>query len=120
MATNLERDPQLTNGHAHYRSFTRDCFCLATCVPAHDRARFLTYLARSRSPDVLLLVGSRLTYETLEALRAARPGLRVIDHLYNTERPHQGLPGRVTPLTTWEATAKAEPPREPPRRVRRL
>jgi putative transposase len=33
------------------------------------------------------------------------------DHIYNTERPHQGLPGRVTPLTAWEATAKAEPPR---------
>ncbi len=27
------------------------------------------------------------------------------------ERFHQGLPGRVTPLTAWEATAKAEPPR---------
>ena len=33
------------------------------------------------------------------------------DHIYNTERPHQGLPGRVTPLTAWEATPKAEPPR---------
>ena len=33
------------------------------------------------------------------------------DHIYNTERPHQGLPGRVTPLTAWQATAKAEPPR---------
>ncbi|TCO52022.1 integrase-like protein [Kribbella antiqua] len=33
------------------------------------------------------------------------------DHLYNTQRPHQGLPGRVTPLTGWEATAKAEAPR---------
>jgi len=33
------------------------------------------------------------------------------DHLYNTERPHQGLAGRVTPLAAWEATAKADPPR---------
>lgn len=33
------------------------------------------------------------------------------DHIYNTERPHQGLPGRVTPLTAWEATPKADPPR---------
>lgn len=33
------------------------------------------------------------------------------DHLYNTERPHQGLPGRVTPLTAWQATDKAQPPR---------
>jgi hypothetical protein len=36
------------------------------------------------------------------------------DHIYNTERPHQGLPGRVTPLTAWKATAKAEPPRPRP------
>ena len=35
----------------------------------------------------------------------------VFDDIYNTERPHQGLPGRVTPLTAWEATPKAEPPR---------
>ncbi|BBY30745.1 hypothetical protein MSEDJ_48410 [Mycolicibacterium sediminis] len=26
------------------------------------------------------------------------------DHLYNTERPHQGLPGRITPQTAWDAT----------------
>ena len=36
------------------------------------------------------------------------------DHIYNTERPHQGLPGRVTPLTAWEATPKAEAPRPKP------
>jgi putative transposase len=33
------------------------------------------------------------------------------DRVYNTERPHQGLPGRVTPLTAWLATPKADPPR---------
>ncbi len=33
------------------------------------------------------------------------------DHIYNTERPHQGLPGRITPLAAWEATSKADPPR---------
>jgi len=32
------------------------------------------------------------------------------DAIYNTERPHQGLPGRVTPLTAWLATPKADPP----------
>lgn len=36
------------------------------------------------------------------------------DHIYNTERPHQGLPGRVTPQTAWEATEKAEAPRPKP------
>jgi len=33
------------------------------------------------------------------------------DRFYNTERPHQGLPGRVTPAQAWEATPKADPPR---------
>jgi putative transposase len=33
------------------------------------------------------------------------------DRIYNTERPHQGLPGRVTPQEAWEATPKAEAPR---------
>ena len=36
------------------------------------------------------------------------------DHIYNTERPHQGLPGRVTPQTAWKATEKAEDPRPKP------
>lgn len=35
------------------------------------------------------------------------------DHVYNTQRPHQGLPGRVTPQQAWQAIAKAEPPRPP-------
>lgn len=33
------------------------------------------------------------------------------DVIYNTQRPHQGLPGRITPQQAWDATAKAEPPR---------
>lgn len=36
------------------------------------------------------------------------------DHLYNTERPHQGLPGRITPQQAWQATPKAEAPRPKP------
>ena len=49
--------------------------------------------------------------DTLDELQAQ---VDAFDHLYNTERPHQGLPGRVTPLTAWEATAKTEPPRPEP------
>lgn len=33
------------------------------------------------------------------------------DRIYNTERPHQGLPGRITPQQSWDATAVAEAPR---------
>lgn len=46
--------------------------------------------------------------ETLDELQAQ---VEAFDHIYNTQRPHQGLPGRVTPQAAWEATAKAEPPR---------
>jgi transposase InsO family protein len=46
--------------------------------------------------------------ETLEELQAQ---VDAFDHSYNTERGHQGLPGRTTPLTAWEATPKADPPR---------
>jgi transposase InsO family protein len=33
------------------------------------------------------------------------------DGIYNNERPHQGLPGRITPQQAWDATPAAEPPR---------
>jgi transposase InsO family protein len=46
--------------------------------------------------------------ETLDQLQAQ---VDAFDRIYNTERPHQGLPGRVTPLTAWEATPKAAAPR---------
>lgn len=36
------------------------------------------------------------------------------DNIYNTQRPHQGLPGRITPLAAWEAIPKAEGPRPRP------
>jgi putative transposase len=53
--------------------------------------------------------------DTLVELQAQ---VDAFDRIYNTERPHQGLPGRVTPLTAWEATPKAEAPR--PKLVRPL
>ena len=40
------------------------------------------------------------------------------DQIYNTQRPHQGLPGRVTPQAAWWATMKADPPRPKPDRAR--
>ena len=36
------------------------------------------------------------------------------DQLYNTERPHQALPGRITPQQAWAATPAAEPPHPKP------
>jgi transposase InsO family protein len=40
------------------------------------------------------------------------------DHIYNTERPHQGLPGRITPQAAWDQTPVADPPRPTPQRPR--
>jgi putative transposase len=51
-----------------------------------------------------------------ESLAELQAQIDAFDHIYNTERPHQGLPGRVTPLTAWEATPKADPPRPKPDR----
>jgi putative transposase len=49
-----------------------------------------------------------------ESLEALQTQVDAFDHIYNTERPHQGLPGRVTPLTAWQATPKTDPPRPSP------
>jgi transposase InsO family protein len=35
------------------------------------------------------------------------------DNYYNTERVHQGLPGKMTPQEAWDATPKATPPVPP-------
>ncbi|MBB2772848.1 UNVERIFIED_ORG: transposase InsO family protein [Mycolicibacterium obuense] len=49
-----------------------------------------------------------------ESLAELQCHVDAFDGIYNTERPHQGLPGRVTPRTAWEATAKAPAPRPKP------
>lgn len=49
--------------------------------------------------------------DTLDQLQAQ---VEAFDHLYNTQRPHQGLPGRATPAQAWHATPKADPPRPQP------
>lgn len=49
--------------------------------------------------------------ETLEQLQTQ---VDAFDVIYNTERPHQGLPGRVTPASAWAATPVVEPPRPLP------
>ena len=51
--------------------------------------------------------------DTLAQLQAQ---VDAFDHIYNTQRPHQGLPGRSTPLAAWQATCKADPPRPKPDR----
>jgi len=50
-----------------------------------------------------------------ESLEQLQEQVDRFDVIYNTERPHQGLPGRVTPSQAWEATPKVEAPRPTPR-----
>jgi glycosyltransferase involved in cell wall biosynthesis len=44
---------------------------------------FLEYLFDSRRPDCLLLAGSRFVYERLDAIRARRPEMAIVDLLFN-------------------------------------
>ena len=46
--------------------------------------------------------------ENLEQLQAQ---VDAFDAIYNVERPHQALPGRITPQQAWDATPTVEPPR---------
>jgi transposase InsO family protein len=50
--------------------------------------------------------------DSLEQLQAQ---VDAFDVIYNTDRPHQGLPGRVTPMHAWLATPRLDPPRPSPR-----
>ena len=51
-------------------------------------------------------------------LRELQTQIDQFDHIYNTERGHQALPGRITPQMAWDATPKAIPPR--PGAVKRI
>jgi putative transposase len=46
-----------------------------------------------------------------ESLEQLQEQVDRFDQIYNSERPHQGLPGRITPLQAWNATPKTDPPR---------
>jgi len=49
--------------------------------------------------------------ETIAELQAL---VDEFDRIYNTERPHQALPGRVTPQQAWERTPVADAPHPKP------
>lgn len=46
-----------------------------------------------------------------ESLADLQAQIDEFDRIYNTERPHQGLPGRITPQQAWDATPAAPAPR---------
>jgi transposase InsO family protein len=49
-----------------------------------------------------------------DSLDELQSQVEAFDHIYNPERPHQGLPGRTTPAQAWQAISKADPPRPNP------
>ncbi|RZS61974.1 integrase core domain-containing protein [Xylanimonas ulmi] len=59
-------------------------------------------------------LGKQPLADTLDQLQAQ---VDAFDLIYNTQRPHQGLPGRITPQAAWDATAKAEAPHPNPIRA---
>lgn len=48
-----------------------------------------------------------------ETLQDLQTQLDEFEHIYNTQRHHQALPGRMTPSEAWNATDKAAPPAVP-------
>ena len=46
-----------------------------------------------------------------ESIADLQAQVDAFDRLYNTRRPHQGPPGRITPQQAWDATPVADPPR---------
>ena len=46
-----------------------------------------------------------------ESIADLQAQVDAFDRLYNTQRPHQGPPGRITPQQAWDATPVADPPR---------
>nr|WP_226901907.1 integrase core domain-containing protein [Phycicoccus mangrovi] len=53
-------------------------------------------------------------------LRELQAQVEKFDYIYNTQRPHQGLPGRTTPQEAWDATPVAEPPISAPGALRTI
>ncbi len=45
-----------------------------------------------------------------DSVRQLQVQVDQFDYIYNTQRPHQGLPERITPQEAWDATPVAEPP----------
>ncbi|MGX5773108.1 integrase core domain-containing protein [Microbacterium trichothecenolyticum] len=46
-----------------------------------------------------------------DSLEQLQDQVDAFDVIYNTDRPHQALPGRITPAQAWNATPVVDPPR---------
>ena len=66
--------------------------------------------ARASTPPCCAGTGKQPLAATVAELQAQ---VDTFDRIYNTERPHQSLPGRATPAQAWDATEVAQAPRPP-------
>jgi glycosyltransferase involved in cell wall biosynthesis len=83
VATTTELGNQ-AEGISLYAKYSQAIFNLNQFLDEKEKADFLLHLVRSRQPDLMLLVGSSLAYETLDEMRKAAPSMKVVDHLYNS------------------------------------
>ncbi|WP_192904046.1 hypothetical protein [Nocardioides albidus] len=62
----------------------------------HSRYAVASHVADNETAQAAIAVFDRAiaAHATLEELQAH---VDACDHIYSTQRPHQGLPGRVTP-----------------------
>ncbi len=82
--TTLEAPVSMGSARNDYERITDDVFDLPAALPSHAHADAVVHLLRSRRINVLMIVGSALTYDLLPRIRSELPEVKVVDHLYNT------------------------------------
>lgn len=84
IVTSLEPGVHAGDTTPWFAEHTAEIFALPRFLDPPDWPDFLLHLAASREADTLMIVGSAFAYDNLPMVRAARPGLRVVDLLFNT------------------------------------
>jgi hypothetical protein len=68
-----------------FAAHTAECYALPRFLPPEDWQDFLDYLLGSRTPDALLIAGSRFLYDMLPQIARDYPDMARLDLLFNTE-----------------------------------
>ena len=82
--TTLGAPPSMGTSAPAFHKLTDDVFELQKELPPSARADAIVHLLRSRDINILMIVGSSMTYELLPRIRRELPQIKIIDHLYNT------------------------------------
>jgi O-antigen biosynthesis protein len=67
-----------------FAATTAEIYQLPRFLEASAWREFIFYLLETRQPELLWIIGSRVFYDLLPAIRAAAPTIKVIDLLFNT------------------------------------